>query len=74
MSTKKSKKPNVYSYKCDIYPTKLDIMFDINCIDFMNETYGWAEDPESKFIADDSDHYGSTYDLLYNKNNDTINS
>lgn len=69
MSTKKSKKPNVYSYKCDIYPTKLDIMFDINHIDFMNETYGWAEDPESKFIADDSDHYGSTYDLLYNKNN-----
>ena len=46
MSTKKSKKPNVYSYKCDIYPTKLDIMFDINYIDFMNDTYAWSDDPE----------------------------
>ena len=65
---KKLKKPNVYSYKCDIYHTKLDIMFDIHHIDFMNDIYGWMEDPKAEFIADDSDHYGSTYDLLYNKN------
>lgn len=64
---KKLKKSNVYSYTCDIYPTKLDIMFDINNIEYMNNTYGWGEDPEATFIADNDDQYGSTYDLLYNK-------
>lgn len=65
---KKLKKPNVYSYKCDVYPTNLDIIFNIDCIDYMNATYGWTKDPEACFIADDDDSYGSTYDLLYNKN------
>ena len=64
---KKLKKPNTYSYTCDIYPTKLDIMFDINSIEYMNNTYGWIEDPEAMFVADGGDQYGSTYDLLYNK-------
>ena len=64
---KKLKKPNTYSYTCDIYPTKLDIMFDINSIEYMNNTYGWMEDPEAMFVADGGDQYGSTYDLLYNK-------
>lgn len=67
MNTKKLKKPNVYSYKCDIYPTKLDIIFDINCIEYLNDTYGWADDPDALFVQDNDDHYGSTYDLLYNK-------
>lgn len=67
MNTKKLKKPNVYSYKCDIYPTKLDIMFDINCIEYLNNTYGWEYAPDALFVQDDDDHYGSTYDLLYNK-------
>ena len=67
MNTKKLKKPNVYSYKCDIYPTKLDIMFDINCIEYLNDTYCWEDDPDALFVQDDDDHYGSTYDLLYNK-------
>lgn len=65
---KKQKKPNVYSYKCDVYPTCLDIIFDINQIDYMNATYGWTKDPEANFVADERDMYGSTYDLLYNKN------
>lgn len=65
---KKLKKPNIYSYKCDVYPTKLDIMFDTNTIDYMNATYGWTRDPEAVFVSDDGDQYGSTYDLLYNKN------
>lgn len=67
MSMKKLKKPNVYSYKCDIYPTKLDIIFDIDCIDFLNATYGWGEAPDASFVQDEGDHYGMTYDLLYNK-------
>ena len=67
MNTKKLKKPNVYSYKCDIYPTKLDIIFDINCIEYLNDTYGWEDAPDALFVQDDDDHYGSTYDLLYNK-------
>lgn len=67
MNMKKLKKPNVYSYKCDIYPTKLDIMFDIDCIDFLNTTYGWNESPDASFVQDDDDCYGTTYDLLYNK-------
>ncbi len=67
MSMKKLKKPNVYSYKCDIYPTKLDIIFDIDCIDFLNATYGWGEAPDASFVQDGDDHYGMTYDLLYNK-------
>lgn len=66
---KKLKKPNVYSYKCDIYPTCLDIMFDINRVDYMNNTYGWINDPEAVFVQDNDDQYGSTYDLLYNKTN-----
>lgn len=67
MSMKKLKKPNVYSYRCDIYPTKLDIIFDIDCIDFLNATYGWGEAPDASFVQYDDDHYGMTYDLLYNK-------
>lgn len=67
MSMKKLKKPNVYSYRCDIYPTKLDIIFDIDCIDFLNATYGWGEAPDASFVQDDDDNYGMTYDLLYNK-------
>ena len=65
---KKLKKPNVYSYKCDIYPTYLDIIFNIDCIDYINATYGCINDPDCRFIADDDDVYGNTYDLLYNKN------
>lgn len=67
MSMKKLKKPNVYSYRCDIYPTKLDIIFDIDCIDFLNATYGWGEAPDASFVQDNDDYYGMTYDLLYNK-------
>ena len=63
----KKQNTRVYSYNCDIYPTKLDIMFDINEIDYMNDNYAWRKDPESKFILDDDDQYGMTYDLLYNK-------
>lgn len=67
MNTKKLKKPNVYSYTCDIYPTKLDIIFDIKCIEYLNNTYGWEEAPDATFVEDNDDQYGSTYDLLYNK-------
>jgi hypothetical protein len=42
-------------------------MFDINCIEYLNDTYGWADAPDALFVQDDDDHYGSTYDLLYNK-------
>lgn len=65
---KKLKKPNVYLYKCDVYPTTLDIMFDMHQIDYMNATYAWMRDPEATFVSDNDDQYGSTYDLLYNKN------
>ena len=65
----KKRKPNVYSYACDIYPTCLDVMFDIDTIDYMNDTYGWTENPYAEFVQDDDDRYGATYDLLYNKNN-----
>ena len=64
----KKQNTRVYSYDCSVYPTKLDIMFDINEIDYMNDNYAWAKDPDAKFISDDRDQYGSTYDLLYNKN------
>lgn len=64
----KKQNTRVYSYDCSVYPTKLDIMFDINEIDYMNDNYAWAKDPDAKFISDDGDQYGSTYDLLYNKN------
>lgn len=66
---KKTKKPNVYSYDCSIYPTKLDIIFDIDQIDYLNDNYGWGNNPEAEFVREDSDMYGCTYDLLYNKNN-----
>lgn len=64
----KKQNTRVYSYDCSVYPTKLDIMFDINEIDYMNDNYAWAKDPDAKFILDDGDQYGSTYDLLHNKN------
>lgn len=64
----KKQNTRVYSYDCNVYPTKLDIMFDINKIDYMNDNYAWTKDPDAKFILDDDDQYGSTYDLLYNKN------
>lgn len=63
----KKQNTRVYSYDCSVYPTKLDIMFDINNIDYMNDNYAWESDPECKFVFDDDDQYGSTYDLLYNK-------
>lgn len=62
------KKPNVYSHKCDIYPIQLDVIFDIDCIEYLNSTYGWVENPEASFVKEDTDAYGLTYDLLYNKN------
>lgn len=62
------KKPKVYSYKCDIYPIQLDIIFDIDCIEYLNSTYCWVEDPEASFVKDENDAYGMTYDLLYNRN------
>ena len=64
----KKQNTRVYSYDCNVYPTKLDIMFDIDEIDYMNDNYAWTKDPDAKFISDDDDQYGSTYDLLYNKN------
>ncbi len=63
----KKQNTRVYSYDCSVYPTKLDIMFDINNIDYMNNNYAWESDPECKFVFDDDDQYGLTYDLLYNK-------
>lgn len=50
-----------------LYPTKLDIIFDIKCIEYLNNTYGWEEAPDAAFVEDEGDHYGSTYGLLYNK-------
>lgn len=54
----KKQNTRVYSYDCSVYPTKLDIMFDINNIDYMNNNYAWESDPECKFVFDD-DQYGS---------------
>lgn len=39
----KKQNTRVYSYDCSVYPTKLDIMFDINNIDYMNDNYAWEK-------------------------------
>lgn len=42
-------------------------MFDISRVDYMNDNYAWQSDPEATFVQDDSDPYGLTYDLLFNR-------
>lgn len=67
---KKLKNPNVYSYECSIYPETLDILFEQDCVDYINHTYLWQKDPEATFQADDyTGSFGVTYDLLYNRAN-----
>ena len=35
----KKQNTRVYSYDCNVYPTKLDIMFDINEIDYTKQSH-----------------------------------
>jgi hypothetical protein len=64
---KKLKQPNVYSYKCSVYPVNLDVIFDAHQADYLNSKYYWSQDPEATFVYEDDNAYGATYDLVATK-------